>query len=102
MERRTKVLEFHDDETTEYAILSHRWIDPTEVEYEEMVDLAKMNRQEQDEIRGRLGYKKIVNTCKQAKREGYECIYLFLGTECRRWSVWRRCISWNAHRQKLT
>ena len=33
----------------------HRWIDPTEVGYEEMVDLAKMDRQEQDEIRGRQG-----------------------------------------------
>ena len=76
VERRTKVLEFRDDEATEYAILSHRWIDPTEVNYEEMVDLAKMNRQEQDEIRGRLGYKKIVDTCKQAKQDGYEWVWI--------------------------
>ena len=76
VERRTKVLEFRDDETTEYAILSHRWIDPTEVDYEEMVGLAKMNRQEQDEIRGRLGYKKIVDTCKQAKQDGYEWVWI--------------------------
>ena len=76
VERRTKVLEFHDDEATEYAILSHRWIDPTEVDYEEMVDLAKMNRQEQSEIRDRLGYKKIIDTCKQAKRDGYEWVWI--------------------------
>ena len=80
MERRTKVLELRDDEATEYAILSHRWIDPTEVDYEEMVDLAKMDRQEQNEIRSRLGYKKIVNTCKQAKRDGYE--WLWIDTCC--------------------
>ena len=76
VERRTKVLEFREDETTNYAILSHRWIDPTEVDYEEMVDLAKMDRQEQDEIRGRLGYKKIVDTCKQAKLDGYEWVWV--------------------------
>ena len=76
MECRTKVLEFRDDEATEYAILSHRWIDPTEVDYEEMVDLAKMDRQEQDEIRGRQGYKKTVDTCKQAKHDGYKWVWI--------------------------
>ena len=76
VERRTKVLEFHDDEATKYAILSHRWMDSTEVDYEEMVDLAKMDRQEQDEVRGRLSYKKIVDTCKQAKEDGYEWVWI--------------------------
>ena len=76
VERRPKVLEFRDDETTEYAILLHRWIDPTEVDYEEMVDLAKMDREEQNEIRGRLGYKKIVDTCNQAKQDGYEWVWI--------------------------
>ena len=76
VDRRMKVFEFHDDKTTEYAILSHRWIDSTEVEYEEMVNLAKMDRQEQDEIRGRKGYKKIVDTCKQAKQDGYEWVWV--------------------------
>ena len=42
VDRRTRVLEFRDDEATEYAILSHRWIDPTKVDYEEMVTLPKM------------------------------------------------------------
>ena len=77
VERRTK---FRDDEATEYAILSHRWVDSTEVDYEEMVDLAKMDRQEQDEIRSRQGYKKIVETCEQAKRDGYE--WLWIDTCC--------------------
>ena len=38
--RRAKVLEFGDDEVTEYAILSHRWIDQ-ELDYDEIVELAK-------------------------------------------------------------
>ena len=76
VERRTKVLELCDDEAIEYAILSHRWIDPTEVDYEDMADLAKMDRQGRDEIRGSLGYKKIVDTCKQAKRDGYEWVWV--------------------------
>ena len=65
VDRRTKVLEFRDNEATKYAILSHWWTDPTEVDYEEMIDLDKMDRQEGDEIRSRLGYQKLVDTCKQ-------------------------------------
>jgi len=68
VDRRTKVLEFADDETTEYANLSHRWIDLTEVDYEEMVDLTRMDREERDEIRQRLSYKKILDSCEQARR----------------------------------
>ena len=73
---RTKVLEFCDDEATEYAILSHRWIDPTEVSYDEMVDLVKMNVEERDEIRHRLGYKKVLDTCRQANSDGYERVWV--------------------------
>ena len=51
-----------------------------EVDYEEMVDLAKADRQEQDEIRCRQGYTKIVDTCKQAKQDGYE--WLWIDTCC--------------------
>ena len=76
VERRTKVLEFRDDEATKSVILSHQWIDPTEVEYEKMDDLAKMDRRGQDEIRGRLGYKKIVDTCKRAERDEYEWVWI--------------------------
>ena len=51
-------------------------IDPTEVDYEEMVDLAKMDTEEQDNIRCRLGYKKIVDACRQAKRDGYKWVWI--------------------------
>ena len=46
-DRHIKVLESKDDEETEYVILSHRWIEE-EVDYNEMVKLAKMDREEQD------------------------------------------------------
>ena len=76
VDRRSKVLEFRDDTATAYAILSHRWIDPTEVDYEEMVDLAKMEKADQDEVRGRRGYRKIWDTCRQAKRDGYQWVWV--------------------------
>ena len=76
--RHTKVLEFTDDEATEYAILSHRWI-AQEVDYIEMVDLAKMN-EERDEIRQRDGYRKILQSCEQAQKDGYE--WLWVDTCC--------------------
>ena len=74
--RRCKVLEFRDDKTTEYAILSHRWVEDTEVDYEEMVGLAKMDAEERDEIRQRPGYWKIWDACQQAKKDGYEWIWV--------------------------
>ena len=76
VDRRTEVVEFRDDEATEYVTLSHRWVNPTEVDYEEMVNLAKMDTQERDEIRGRLGYKKILETCHQANKDGYEWVWI--------------------------
>jgi len=73
------VLEFCDDETTEYAILSHRWTkDAEEVDYREMVKLAKMPLEERDKICRRDGYKKI--SCKQARNDGYE--WLWVDTCC--------------------
>ncbi|KAL4070123.1 hypothetical protein V8B97DRAFT_2110139 [Scleroderma yunnanense] len=69
--RRMKILEFHDDNATDYAILSHRWIDQ-EVNYDEITELAKMEKDEQDEIRHRTGYQKILASCQQAKRDGAE------------------------------
>ena len=56
--------------------MSHRWINPTEVNYEEMVDLAKMNAEERDEIRQRQGYKKILATCQQARSDKYEWVWV--------------------------
>ena len=77
--RRTKVLKFCDDNITKYAILSHRWIGQ-EVEYDEIVELAKMDGEMRDEIRQREGYRKILDSCEQAKKDGYE--WLWVDTCC--------------------
>ena len=74
VDRRCKILECRDDQTTAYAILSHRWVEDTEVDYEEMVGLARMDVEERDEVRQRLGYRKIWDTCQQEKRDGYEWV----------------------------
>ncbi|KAL4064815.1 heterokaryon incompatibility protein-domain-containing protein [Scleroderma yunnanense] len=79
VDRRTQVLELRDDEITTYAILSHRWI-KQEVTYDEMIELAKMEKDEQDEVRRREGYRKILDSCKQAKKDGYE--WLWVDTCC--------------------
>ena len=76
VERRTKVFDFCDDEVTEYAILSHRWIGDTEVDYEEMINLAKMDKQERDDIRGRAGYQKILDVCRQAQKDGHTWVWV--------------------------
>jgi len=75
VDRRTKVLEIGDDEATEYAILSHRWVGE-EVDYDEIVELAKMDRQDRDEIRQRAGYRKILDSCEQAQKDGYERLWV--------------------------
>ena len=74
VDRRTKVLEFADDEATEYAILSHRWM-AQEVDYDEMVGLAKMDREERDEIRQYDGYRKVIQSCEQAQKDGYKWLW---------------------------
>ncbi|KIM59684.1 hypothetical protein SCLCIDRAFT_61840, partial [Scleroderma citrinum Foug A] len=74
-----KVLELRDDEVTEYAILSHRWGEQ-EVGYNEIVELAEMDKEKRDEIRQRDGYQKILDSCKQSKRDGYE--WLWVDTCC--------------------
>ena len=76
VERRAKVFDFRDDEATEYAILSHRWIGDTEVNCDEMADLAKMEKGERNKIRERIGYKKILDTCRQAQKDGYEWVWV--------------------------
>ena len=80
VDRRAKVLEFGDDEVTEYAILSHRWIELEEVDYNEIVKLAKMDEQERNEIRQRDGYQKVLQGCEQAKKDGYK--WLWVDTCC--------------------
>ncbi|KAI5997501.1 heterokaryon incompatibility protein-domain-containing protein, partial [Pisolithus albus] len=63
-----------------YAILSHRWEDDAEVTYEEMIGLMKMEGRKRDEVRDRSGYQKIIKTCKQAMKDGYE--WLWIDTCC--------------------
>ena len=79
VDRRAKVLEFGDDEVTEYAILSHRWTEQ-EVDYNEVVKLAKMGEEERSEIRQRDGYRKILRSCEQAKKDEYK--WLWVDTCC--------------------
>ena len=79
VDRRAKVLEFGDDEVAEYAILSHRWIEQ-EVDYNEIVELAKMSKEDRNEIRRRDGYRKILQSCEQAKKDGYK--WLWVDTCC--------------------
>ncbi|KIM59673.1 hypothetical protein SCLCIDRAFT_57695, partial [Scleroderma citrinum Foug A] len=71
--------EFCDDEVTKYAILSHRWIGQ-EVDYDEIVELAKMDEETRVEIRQREGYRKILDSCKQAEKDGYK--WLWVDTCC--------------------
>ena len=77
--RQIKVLEFAHDDARSYAILSHRWTGE-EVNYEEIVDLAKMEKDEQNEIRQRLGYQKILASCEKAKEDEFE--WLWVDTCC--------------------
>ena len=79
VDRRARVLEFSDDEESEYAILSHRWTEQ-EVDYNEVVKLAKMDEDVRSEIRQRDGYRKIVQSCEQAKKVGYK--WLWVDTCC--------------------
>ncbi|KAI6102875.1 heterokaryon incompatibility protein-domain-containing protein [Pisolithus sp. B1] len=73
-----EVLKELNDEDTRYAILSHRW--GAEVGYEEMTGLMKMEGRKRDEVRQRAGYQKIIESCKQAKKGGYE--WLWIDTCC--------------------
>ncbi|KAI5985036.1 heterokaryon incompatibility protein-domain-containing protein, partial [Pisolithus albus] len=67
-----------DDTTTRYAILSHRW--GTEVNYEEMFGLMKMEEEAREEVKQRHGHQKIIKSCEQAAKDGYE--WLWVDTCC--------------------
>ena len=41
-----------------------------------MVGLANMEKGEMNVIRGRAGYKKILDTCLQAQKDGYEWVWV--------------------------
>ncbi|KAI6123443.1 heterokaryon incompatibility protein-domain-containing protein [Pisolithus croceorrhizus] len=72
------VLKELDDKGTRYAILSHRW--GTEVGYEEMTGLMKMEGRNKSEVTQRDGYQKIIKSCEQAARDGYK--WLWIDTCC--------------------
>jgi len=80
VDRRRNVFKFLEDEAIVYAILSHRWVERTEVKYEEIDELARMTKEDSDEVRRRPGYKKILNSCRQAQSDGYE--WLWVDTCC--------------------
>ena len=71
-----RVLDFCDDDTTEYTILSHWWIDNTEISYDKMVGLANMGKGEKDAIWGGAGYKRILDTCRQVQKHSYEWVWV--------------------------
>ena len=50
------------------------------MEYDEIVELAKMDEEMRDEIHQHNGYRKILDSCKQAKKDGYE--WLWVDTCC--------------------
>ncbi|KAI6022265.1 hypothetical protein PISMIDRAFT_94096, partial [Pisolithus microcarpus 441] len=61
------------DKIVSYAILSHRW--EVEVTYKEMIGLVKTDEQKREEVRNRVGYQKIIKSCEQARRDGYEWLW---------------------------
>ncbi|KAI6110449.1 heterokaryon incompatibility protein-domain-containing protein, partial [Pisolithus croceorrhizus] len=63
-----------------YAILSHRWKEGMEVGYEEMIGLMKMEEEKREEVKKRHGYDKIIKSCEQAEKDGYE--WLWIDTCC--------------------
>ncbi|KAI5993783.1 heterokaryon incompatibility protein-domain-containing protein [Pisolithus orientalis] len=75
-----EVLKVSDGKGTRYAILSHRWGADSEVNYKEMIGLMKMEEHKRDNVRQRDGYQKIVKSCEQAMKDGYE--WLWIDTCC--------------------
>ncbi|KAI6005491.1 heterokaryon incompatibility protein-domain-containing protein [Pisolithus albus] len=73
-----EVLKELDDKNTHYAILSHRW--GSEVNYDEMTGLTAMKPQKRDDVRHRDGYRKIIKSCEEAKKDGYK--WLWIDTCC--------------------
>ncbi|KAI6014927.1 heterokaryon incompatibility protein-domain-containing protein [Pisolithus marmoratus] len=81
--RTTKVLkEFYGPGLAKkkYAILSHCWgveeEGEQEVLFEDMKQLLITNDEERKKIRGRTGYEKIVDTCRQAQKDGLEWVWI--------------------------
>ncbi|KAI6167803.1 hypothetical protein EDD17DRAFT_1751214 [Pisolithus thermaeus] len=76
----TEVMKELHDKTNSYAILSHRWGSDSEVSYEEMTGLMKMRKEDREEVTQRCGYQKIIKSCEQAKKDGYD--WLWIDTCC--------------------
>ncbi|KAI6019188.1 heterokaryon incompatibility protein-domain-containing protein [Pisolithus marmoratus] len=81
--RTTKVLkEFYGPDLAEkeYAILSHCWgvekEGEQEVLFEDMKQLLTVSDEERNEIRRRTGYKKIVETCRRARKDRLEWVWI--------------------------
>lgn len=64
VESQIQIFAVCDDATTRYCILSHRWIEGQEVNYEQMKDLAKSDSVY--EILNWQGYQKILKACSVA------------------------------------
>ncbi|KAI6041058.1 heterokaryon incompatibility protein-domain-containing protein [Pisolithus marmoratus] len=69
-----------DLEEKEYAILSHCWgvekQGEKEVSLREMEQFGAMSAGKKNEIRRRTGYKKVIDTCRQAQKDGLEWVWI--------------------------
>ncbi|KAI6156767.1 heterokaryon incompatibility protein-domain-containing protein [Pisolithus tinctorius] len=81
--RTSKILkEFYGSDLAEkeYAILSHCWgvekDGEQEVLLEDMKQLLTGSDEERSEIRGRTGYKKIIDTCRQSQKDGLKWVWI--------------------------
>lgn len=62
---------------TKYATLSHCWGPPEqELQFKEMKKLIIMDERRRNEIRKRSGYKKILDTCKQARQDQLDWVWV--------------------------
>ncbi|KAI6120313.1 hypothetical protein EDD16DRAFT_892092 [Pisolithus croceorrhizus] len=69
-----EIFKEHHNVPVEYVIVSHRWED--EVNYEEMAAFMGMDDRCRSNVRQRTGYRKIIKSCKQAKLDKYEWIWI--------------------------
>src|SRR5438270_544652 len=61
----------------QYAILSHCWGENNEeVKLSEMEGLPAMKKKCRDMVRRCPGYRKIVSTCEQARKDGLEWVWV--------------------------
>ncbi|KIO03768.1 hypothetical protein M404DRAFT_144947, partial [Pisolithus tinctorius Marx 270] len=77
VDTQTQIFTSCDDTATNYCILSHRWISGHEVDYEQMMNLAKLDNAY--EILNLHGYQKILKACDVA--DGH-LEYLWADTCC--------------------